>query len=328
MDSARGCDALLRCHKVNRRAISPRCCSLTNNLSITSSETSPAAAGASAFTPDEFYEIRDILESFGDLSMLADVLKHASNCNNATVLAASTDTLNYHFDSFSAIGAMDGLFRRLIQAYNRLKKVELASLDLVYSLVELGLRMPNELSIVAVLRQDLSQVENKPAMAASSPVSDNGPDALNEADPIFYQKLDRLLSSENYMDEATLIVTFNILAKQLEFCGSQDKSSANNTCRYLARLRSLAPKHFDILLVRWISAVLRSPTRPSLLTILAPLIGVGCVTIQAFVALLRSLSQRRDATAPVIPDMAEIQMDLARILVSIEPGFSRCYDLV
>lgn len=287
-----------------------------------------STADVSALTPDEFYGVRDILEGFEDLSMLADVLKTASDSDDAIVLAAATDTLNYHFDSFCAIGATTDLFRRFVEAYARLKSVGIASLDLVFSLIELGLRMPSEFNTVALLRQELSRMENRSAMAASSPVSDHMPDAFNETDPFFYEKLDQLLSSGNGMDEATLDMIFNMLTKHLLSGGNQGKLSANNTCRYLAQLRSFLPKHFDLLLVRWICAVLKSPSRPTLSKILAPLIGVGCVTLQAFVSLLKSVAQQSEAVAPIIPNMTELQTDLLELLVPVEPGQGRRSDLV
>jgi Transcription mediator complex subunit Med12. len=70
----------------------------------------------SALTPDEFYSVRDILETFGDISMLADVLKCASSSDDSTVLASVADTTNCQFDSLSVIGATTDLFRKLVDA--------------------------------------------------------------------------------------------------------------------------------------------------------------------------------------------------------------------
>lgn len=88
--------------------------------------------GISALTPDEFYKIRGILENFEDLSMLADVLKHATNSDDSIVLASAADTINHHLDPFYVIGATTDLFRRLFAAYCRLKRLGTASLDLLF----------------------------------------------------------------------------------------------------------------------------------------------------------------------------------------------------
>ncbi|KAJ5668019.1 uncharacterized protein N7477_006589 [Penicillium maclennaniae] len=82
----------------------------------------------SALTPEEFYSVRDILETFGDISILADVLKCASSSHDSTVLASVADTTNFHFDSLSVIGATADLFRKLVDAYAALKRFGAPSL--------------------------------------------------------------------------------------------------------------------------------------------------------------------------------------------------------
>ena len=285
----------------------------------------------SALSPDEFYCIRAVLETSQDLSILADVLKHASDSDDAIVLAAAADTLNYHFESFCAIGATANLFRRLIQAYTRLKKSATPSLDLVFSLIELGLRIPSEFNVVILLRQELSRMDNKAVggMAASSPISDVVLDASSEKYPLSHEKLDQLLAPGNAMDEATLGAVFGNLINMLESgSGHREGISANDSSRYLARLRLFHPKYFDLLLVRWVCSVLESPNRAKLSKILAPLIGVGCVTIQAFISLLRNLLKQHEATGSSIPDMAGLQMGLLRLLIPVNPEQGKCFYLV
>ncbi|KAI9927995.1 hypothetical protein ASPWEDRAFT_42159 [Aspergillus wentii DTO 134E9] len=280
----------------------------------------------SALTPSEFYHIRDILESFGDLSILADVLKQAANCDDNTVLASAADTLNYHFDSFCIIGATTDLFRRLVEAYARLKRLGTTSLDLVFSLIEVGLQVPNESNTVALLRQDLSRIESKSALAAPSPLSDHIPEIFSESDPLFHEKLNQLLSSGSGIDESTLDTLFNALTRIL-LSDDQGKLTRNDACRYLAHLRPFYPKHFDAMLIRWICCALKSATRPSLSKILPPLIGVGCVTIQAFVSLVKRLSQS-ETMGPTIQDIAALQMDILELLIPPSQEQRRYCDLV
>lgn len=265
----------------------------------------------SALAPAQFYIIREILETFGDISMLADVLKFASSCRDSTVLASVADTINCHFDSLCVIGATGDLFRRLIDAYAGIKRLAAPRLDLIFSLVELGMRIPNELNSVSILRQDLSRMESKSIVAASSPVSDHIPDNFGDIDPLFREKLDQLLLSGNVMDEATLDTIFNALTKHLE-SDSKASLSANDTCRYLAQLRSFSPKYFDSILARWVCSHLRSSDRATLLRILPPLIGVGCVTIRAFLALAKRLTA---TTPPSVPNAAHLPVELVQLLV-------------
>lgn len=267
----------------------------------------------SALAPAQFYIIREILETFGDISMLADVLKFACSSRDRTVLASVADTINCHFDSLCVIGATGDLFRRLIDAYAGIKRLATPRLDLIFSLVELGMRIPNELNSVSILRQDLSRMESKSIVAASSPVSDHIPDNFGDIDPLFREKLDQLLLSGNVMDEPTLDTVFNALTKHLESDGSKANLLANDTCRYLAQLRSFSPKYFDNILARWVCTHLGSPDRATLLRILPPLIGVGCVTIRAFLALTKRLT---GSTPTAVPNAAHLPVELVQLLVS------------
>ncbi|KAJ5738342.1 Mediator complex subunit Med12 [Penicillium malachiteum] len=280
-------------------------------------------SSVSKLTPDEFYHVRDILETFGDISMLADVLKCASSSNNSTVLASAADTANCYFDCLCVIGATTDLFRKMVDSYANIKQVSRPSLDLIFSLIELGLRIPHELNTVVRLRQDLSRMENKAVLAASSPVSDHVPDFFDDNDPSFREKLDQLLLSGNVMDEPTLDAVFNTLTKHMEHDASKVKLPVNDICRYLAQLRSFQPKYFDGILTRWVNNHLRLPGRPTLLSALPSLIGVGCVTFRSFLSLVRRLN----ISVPTVSDMADLPADIVKLLV-FEEAQSSPLDLV
>ncbi|PKY07776.1 mediator of RNA polymerase II transcription subunit 12 [Aspergillus campestris IBT 28561] len=287
----------------------------------------PGASWASearvcALNPDQFYRVRSILESFEDLSMLADVLKQASNSEDSVVLASAADTVSYHFSSLSAIGAVADLFKGLVESYSCLKRLGPPNLDLVFSLIELGLQMPHEHNTVALLRQDLCRIENRSALTAPSPLSDHAPLAFNPMDSALQEKLDQLLGPNGGIDESTMDTIFSSLTKILGSVDGQPRLSANDACRYLAQLRLFRPKHFDGMLVRWICSLLRSPTRPALSQILPPLIGVGCVTIQAFVFLVKRILQS-EKVATAFPNLADLRIDLLELLIpsdSFEPN--------
>ncbi|KAL4862934.1 hypothetical protein BDV12DRAFT_35458 [Aspergillus spectabilis] len=272
----------------------------------------------SALTSEEFYCVRDILEGLGDLSILADVLKQATNCEDNLVLASVSDTVNYHFEALAVIGATSDLFRGLIGSYARLKRFSALNLDFVFSLIELGLRLPDESGTVALLRQDLARIESKSALTAPSPLSDHIPSTFSDADASFQDKLDQLLSCGNGIDESTMSTVFSSLTKVLGFGGGgPPKLSANDACRYLAYLRPFNPKYFDAMLVRYVCALLRSSSRPTMSRVLPPLIGVGCVTIHSFVLLVKKLSAPEKAAA-VIPDLASLRLDLLELLLPQE----------
>ncbi|KAL4906912.1 hypothetical protein BDW74DRAFT_130027 [Aspergillus multicolor] len=268
----------------------------------------------SALTSEEFYYIREILERFGDCSILADVLKQATECDDNIVLASASDTINCHFDALSVIGATSDLFRGLIGSYARLKRFGTLNLDFVFSLIELGLRIPDESSTVSLLRQDLARIESKSALAAPSPLSDHIPTTFNDADASFQEKLDQLLSGGNGLDESSMGSVFNSLTKILTCGNGIAKMSAKDACRYLAYLRPFNPKYLDLMLVRYICGLLKSSPRPAMSRILPPLIGVGCVTIHSFVFLVRKLSTPEKTTA-IIPDLDCLRLDLLELLM-------------
>jgi mediator of RNA polymerase II transcription subunit 12 len=292
---------------------------MANNFRKFSGVSVAVDSGVSALTPDEFYGVREIFERFGDLSMLADILKQATHCDDDVVLASVADTVSYHFDSFCVIGATSDLFRGLVESYARLKRLGTASLDLLFSVIELGLRLPSEFNTVALLRQDLTRIESKSALAAPSPLSDSISTALSDADPSFQEKLNQFLSSGGGMDESTMDTVFHSLTKILGSGESPVKLSANEASRYLAYLRPFHPKHFDAMLIRWICGLLKSSTQ-LISRILPPLIGVGCVTLHAFVFLVKKLLQS-EKVAAVIPNLAGLRMDLLKLLVP--PGFGQ-----
>ncbi|PGH26686.1 hypothetical protein AJ80_01632 [Polytolypa hystricis UAMH7299] len=281
----------------------------------------------SRLTPDEFFEIRHVLECLSDLSMLADVLKHASRSDDAIVLASAADTLNYHFDSFNAIGATRDLFKSFTEAYVRVSKTDPPNTDLITSLLDVVIKVPDEIATLAVLRRDLVQLDRKLGIAASSPVSDHMADGLNTANPTFTEELNQLLASGNTMDEQTMARIFETLSKRLGSERTDLKLGTNEIARYLAQLRTFNTKTFDSLMVKWMVHFLKSAPRPSLVLILPPLIGVGCVTFQAFSSLVKAVvssgSQRE-----MIPDRLRLYLDMLRLLDTKEAADGPFLDLV
>lgn len=242
--------------------------------------------------------------------MLADVLNHASNSNDTTVLASAVDTINYHLDSFSVIGAAQDLFKRYVEAYSRLKGTGGPPRELLTSLVDLGVRLPSEAPAVNVLYHNLAQQSKKAGVPASSPVSDHLMETIDHANPTFLEELDQLFSSGDRMDESTMVRIFETLTKGLQTRSGKGFLSACDACRYLAQLRTFNPKHFDSLLLKWIEALLKSPTRPKLSEILVPLVGVGCVSLRPLFVLVKKLSS--DASG--ISDMPALQLNLLHLL--------------
>lgn len=213
-------------------------------------------------------------------------MKQASSSDNSAVLASVADTLNYHFATFSAIGAADDLFKNIFEAYGRIAGAGLLYQNLITSLLDVAIRLPEEASTVAILRRDIVQLDQKFAMAASSPVSDV-PDSLNASNKPFSEEISQLLNSGTSMDESSLVRVFEALANNLNSCRSSGSStSATELAQYLAQLRTFNHKSFDTLMINWLKSLFKSPGRSTLSAVIPPLVGVGCVSLPPLFALV------------------------------------------
>ncbi|KMU84458.1 hypothetical protein CIHG_02243 [Coccidioides immitis H538.4] len=266
----------------------------------------------SALTPAQFFEIRDIIECLGDLSLLADILKHTSSSDNIIVLISAVDTLNYCADSFKAIGALSDLFKSALAGYAHVNKADVSIIELISSLLEVGMKLPGEIPVVAMLRRDLSHFDKKFTGAVSSPVSDHTGESVNIASPAFSEGLHQLLNSGSGMDEPNMNKIFDMLSRKLKQ-SKEPNASSHEIARHLSQLRVLNSDVFDRLMVKWIISTLKSSPRPHLLTFLPPLIGVGCVTFEAFFALidrlLKSGSHRQS-----IQDVSGLRYEMINLL--------------
>ncbi|EEP75612.1 predicted protein [Uncinocarpus reesii 1704] len=162
------------------------------------------AVEISALTPAQFFKIRDIIENLGDLSLLADILKQASSSDDITVLISVADTLNCHTEPFKAIGASTDLFKSILAGYSNANKADLSIIDLISSLLEVGIKLPHEQSAMIMLRRDLSRFDKSSSAAASSPASEHTVDSINLAKSGFIETLHQLLNSGTTLDEANI----------------------------------------------------------------------------------------------------------------------------
>lgn len=272
----------------------------------------------SSLTQEEFLVVRSVLEQYGDLSMLADILIDASNSDDVRLLTCAVDTLNRHFECFTIIGALGDMFRSFYEAFLRVKTSGQPLYDLAYSMAEVGHRLPEEVNSLVLLRQELSRADRNLALAACSPVSDHMAETLNDASPSFNEDMDHFLSSGNSMDEMTMVLVFQKLIQQLAFYNEKIPSKPGSVCRHLVQLRSFNSKHFDLLLVQWLETILKSSSRPNLSRLLHPLVGIGCVTLPAFATLMNKLLQS-GSLQPANSALPESLVDFLELLV---PNYS------
>ncbi|WEW57508.1 RNA polymerase II mediator complex subunit [Emydomyces testavorans] len=281
-------------------------------LRTTSNDNKACAVEISALTPTQFFLIRNIVESLGDLSLLADILKHASSSDDVVVLISAVDTLNYHSNSFKAIGASSDLYRSLLAGYSHVRKADRLIIELMSSLMEVGIKLPGELSAVAMIRRDLSHFDKNFPVTVSSPVSEHTVDSFNPVSPAFPETLHQLLISGNGMDEANLNRIFDMLVGKL-VQSKELNTLSHETARYLSQLRILSPKAFDRLMLKWIILMLKSSSRPCFSVFLPSLVGVGCVTLHAFFTLVNGFLES-DIHRQSIPNIAHLRFEIVDLL--------------
>jgi mediator of RNA polymerase II transcription subunit 12 len=263
-----------------------------------------------------------------DISIFADILTYSAQAVDVEVLVAALDTITYHFDSLSAIGATGGLFKAYFAAYANKSRSNISMLEFAFSLLEVAVKLPSELSAVAVLRRDLVRLDRKYAINASSPVSDHMTDTLDPINPTFPNSLEQLLVSGNSMDEPTMVRIVDLLLQMLVADKPGSKPSGTETAQYLARVRTFNAKFFDGLLIKWIISNVTSQSPPKLSAVLPPLIGVGCVTFQALFTLIQRHLNSRSKEESSSAAAAALRFDMIELLKVDQSSGSEFLDTV
>ena len=273
----------------------------------------------SVLSVEQLWFVRCILEGFEDFSILADVLKITSTSTNQEVLTSIADTINYHFDVFSAIGAASDLFGRLIEQNRSVTANRHPSKPLLVSLIDLGAHFPTESQTVQQLCGQLALCEQKSAAAACSPVSDHIAEALQSAESNFSDEFEQLLTSGTSMDKQTMARLFATIMKRVEYAWNQSDDEINNLAVLCSRLRVFDTKHFDNLMLVWLESLLVSRTRPELHRALLPLISAGCLSFRAVVTCSKKLvdGAKQDNTRS---SLARVMVDVLDLIVPLGPS--------
>ena len=248
----------------------------------------PSKASISSINPTEFNTIRQYLEGFEDYSMLADVLKTVTTSNDAEVLASCADTLNLHFDIFSAIGALSDLFEALLSRMRSLMDDGSFPRVLLVSLSDLAARVPEQTIVAQQLAQELIRSDRKTAADACSPVSDQMAGVMQSAEADFTIEIENILATGNSIDQATLERLFLRISGRLEEAWEKSPEQYRSCGLLLTRLRTFDTQQFDVLMVAWVKRLLPMENRPSMIQVLGPLISFGCLILKEVAAVCAS----------------------------------------
>jgi len=232
----------------------------------------PRDSPTSIMSFDDFLGLRRVLEDLVDFNILADVLNLVSDQAHGPLLTAVADTVNFYFDIFNAIGAADGLFRKLYKNVEIGQSQEIET-DFLESLIDLGSRLPKADQEIRRLRKELSAHAPKFPTAACSPISDTMVEAVQSTEPTFADEMDQILASGNSMDEQTLTRVFGTISRHLEKSFEESSLLTIRFSHLLLTLRGFGPRVFDVLIKDWLDKWLQSsdPSR-GLFVSLSPMI--------------------------------------------------------
>ncbi|KAH8686067.1 RNA polymerase-like protein II mediator complex component Srb8 [Tricladium varicosporioides] len=245
-------------------------------------DSTSVKSSTSAISPSDFFSIRHYLEVIEDYSMLADVLKITASSSDPEVLASCSDTLNLHLEIFDAIGALHGLFEALVGRLRALSEDQDSFPRLLLvSLADLAQRLPAQKGLAVQLTQELLLSDRKNATDACSPVSDHI--ALTQTSEDFTEEIEKILASGNSMDQATLDRMFQRVVQQVESSPTKLPGQQREYTLLLTKLRPFDVPHFDSLISAWITRFVLMRNRPSLMTMLGPMVSFGCISLHAIV---------------------------------------------
>jgi mediator of RNA polymerase II transcription subunit 12, fungi type len=269
----------------------------------------------SAITSSEFVLVRRFLEDVEDLSILADVLKMVASSDDIQVLASAVDTLNFHTETFGAIGALKELFDKLLARLSVLRESrDTDCTPLLASLADLAARLPGSEVVALQLSQELAQISRKTAADVCSPVSDHMAEVLQSSESGFSDEIEKILASGTFMDQLTLERLFEMIILQLEASWSKSGAQQRSCNLLLGQLRSFNPKQFDILMTSWLRKLLRSSKRPTMSHVLGPLIALSCLGFKE--ALNSSIVILESNTVTSNPSIAsDVAIEILALLV-------------
>jgi mediator of RNA polymerase II transcription subunit 12 len=230
-------------------------------------------------TPQEFHTMRSLLEDFGDLSMLADIINTVTSSLDGNVLAFVADTLNYNRLAFTAIGAFGPLFAKTAMRYVAIRTIRFPERELLISLTDLARTAGSEGHLLQALAYDLSRHDQKNSVAACSPVSDTMVEVSHSAALDSDEEIDRILSSGTSMDQQIMTRVFGKIIINLEEQVKKNSSPSGNHTIWLNRLRSFDESAFDAMVTEWLGSLLVNQQAKLCHAALPPLVMAGCATL-------------------------------------------------
>lgn len=233
-------------------------------------------------TPSRFYAIRDVMEQLEDFAILADILAISMESGDMMIFAAIADTLNHHHRTFAAIGALRPLFNSLVEQYGKFRLEKPLERAFLLALADLCCRLQAEPNLVLQLTTDITRLEQRSAVAACSPASDNMAD-FHSGKMDFDEEIDRILASGTTMDENMVARVFARVVSRIGEQNGKDDGRNSKYGLWLQRLKAFDDKTFDRHMSDTISSLMLSNGQ-SLLHILPCAVGSGSLSLENFIS--------------------------------------------
>jgi mediator of RNA polymerase II transcription subunit 12 len=243
-------------------------------------------AAVSSMLPCEYHTIRSYLEQCDDLAILADVVGITASSLDMAVLASVADTLHHHMKAFRAIGAFDPLLGRVVMRYAAIRTVRFPERDLLLGLQSLARTAQPDGQLLQLIAYDLNRLEQKNAMVACSPASDNMGEVMQHTGTYSDDEIERILSSGTSMDQQMMARVLRKIVCNLEEHVSKGYRHFENYPPWFWRLRSFDEATFDVVLYEWLESCLVTSHLHALRTAVPSLVASSCMDLSILLDIL------------------------------------------
>ncbi|OAP60061.1 hypothetical protein AYL99_05063 [Fonsecaea erecta] len=245
-----------------------------------SAQSTPMLPGSKVLNDEQFFVIRHVLECMEDEAVLADVVGILSVSQRDDLVASLVATIHFHAGTFSAIGALEILQKRMCQVYMNWRPAKPTMPLLTTTLLDLCTAFPVKTPAIRLLQQDLVRGDRGRAVAACSPYSDGIAESLQQAGATFVEDFEAILQSETNMNEQTMNGLFSVLVDRIERQQkfADDTQTLHSFCQLLSRLRLCRRVQGDLLIQKWMSRLIPRLDLKSGPLLLRILIATGCIT--------------------------------------------------
>ncbi|KAK5410904.1 RNA polymerase II mediator complex subunit [Exophiala xenobiotica] len=233
---------------------------------------------------EQFSFIRYVLECMNDQAVLADVIGILCSSQDDDLVASLVATIQYHAESFMAIGAFEVLHKRACQIYMTWRTTKPAMTLLTNALLELCTAFPVKTPTLKFLQQNFVRGDRGRAVAACSPYSDGIAESLQQAGATFVEDFEAILQSEPNMTEQTMNGLFSVLVDRIEKQQNfgDDSPTMFSFCLLLSRLRLCRKAQADQLIQQWLGKLAPFLDGDFGPLIFQNLIGAGCLNFVGF----------------------------------------------